>query len=301
MGTQPIRATLPQPPEVSLLTTALPFALAVETVGEGEAAHTVEVPLTYDRWKTGVGARSLACIPAFTEAGCGPIDPEDPEAVREDPAEGSTYEFLPGRTWLPHGCAGFVDDEPEWEKEARAALDAKLPYHAARELWTGEETGNPSLQSVGQDISSVTPVKVKAAMGLVIANYEECTQGILGFIHVPSTGLVSLVDDGIVKRVGNHYETAAGHRVVPGPGYPQSPGTWGPTTDDDPDGIAAPDGAMWIYMSPPVELAGPHYKLAQPKGEREDRLNRFDVIDEAWFIYRFDPCCVFAALAIIPN
>jgi hypothetical protein len=151
-------------------------------------------------------------------------------------------------------------------------------------------------------VSDATPIDATAAVALLIANYEPCAQGVPGFVHLPAPLLPSLTSHGVVRRVGNRVVTDTGYVVVPGPGYPASTGTWGPITDDDPSGMEAPEGAAWVFISGPVEVAGPHYTRDPVTAARwAHRENRFLTQPEAWWVYRFDPCCTFAALAKLPT
>ena len=283
MGLQAINGQTPEAPEVSILTSA-------ETFPEGERDHS--------RWRSGVAFRGTICLHGHTEGVC--RDPADDYSREDpDPDDLSIPEFVPATTYLPHGCDGFVDEPAQWEREAQAALDAKLAWHVERELWTGAATGNPSLQSAGVPISDSAPIEPESALSVLAANFAEATQGIRGVFHVPEALALALSEKGSVNRQGNRLVTTLGHIVIPGTGYPTSPGTWGPKTDDDPNGIEAPDGAAWIYMSGPVEFA--RHDLPALSNMWEARRNLFRAQSEVKWIYRFDPCAVFAALAKIPN
>jgi len=298
----------PKGPEVSLLTSAdeLSATMTVFETVDGKAVAR-ERPLTFSEWKNGVSARSTLCMDVDTRETCeGGGDLAD----RTPGDDGDVYEFKPGRTEAFHGCpSGSIDtgEEDVWTAEARAALDAKLAFEVERELWTGAKTGNPSLQQLAVPISEVPPVKATTAMALLIANWNECSKGVLGMIHVPEPLIVDLDNQGVLYRQGNRFMTITGHIVVPGSGYPATPGTWGPITDDDPDGMEAPDGAAWVMMSPIVEFGGPHrVEVNAPNVEGapqywDPRLNRFETVESDWWITRFDTCgCVFAALAKLP-
>jgi hypothetical protein len=139
----------------------------------------------------------------------------------------------------------------------------------------------------------------------VLADYEACTQGTPGFIHLPSCLYPALSSTGFFRTVGGRHLTDLGHVVVFGPGYPANAGDWGPWTDpDDPDTAqAASDGEVWVYMSPPVEFAGPEYVNLQDGDIEfwELRKNLFLALPEVRTILRFDTCCVFAAKATVPD
>src|SRR5690606_6644305 len=107
------------------------------------------------------------------------------------------------------------------------------------------------------------------------------------YLHAPSLVVDQLVDLGFAKRVGNRILTVPGHVVVPGPGYPWSPGDWGPLTDPEnpeSDHLAAAAGQVWLYVTGPVELKlGDPYR--QDSGEAPgtagwNRLNKTEVVEE---------------------
>ena len=109
---------------------------------------------------------------------------------------------------------------------------------------------------------------------------------------------------GYYKRQGNRFVTEGGHIVVPGPGYPNSPGNWGPLDDlEDPDsGATSGDGEAFIFITGRIEAAEPHVEPAtKDKSSHHARMNEFVATARAITIARFDPCCVFAALATIPG
>lgn len=263
----------------------------------------MQVPFGFDDWRSGVKARELTCVHAYGADNC---RDNDSDPLEDSQAPDTTAEFDPDTIYLPYGCEGGMDfDEQTWVDEAEALLSAKLPFMFARELWTGARTGNPSLQSAGMSISDTTPIPPAAAMDILVASWEECSQGLQGLIHAPSSLMSGLGTNAGVKRQGNLFLTPNGHIVSPGPGYPQSPGTWGPKTGGDPDGIAAPDGTAWMFISSMVEFAGPKItgNIPNKSGEQLDsRLNWWEVRPKLSYIYRFDTaCCVFAALCKIPT
>jgi hypothetical protein len=107
------------------------------------------------------------------------------------------------------------------------------------------------------------------------------------------------------KPVAEFYDALSIHLTDFGPGYPANAGDWGPWTDpDDPDTAqAASDGEVWVYMSPPIEFAGPEYVNLQDGDIEfwELRKNLFLALPEVRTILRFDTCCVFAAKATVPD
>lgn len=317
---QPIDALQPERTEVNILTSARPLVLP--GVPDSDAAdrslrerlqdrydklsrREVDAAIrdarntAFNQWRSGITARNIGTLEATNLPHCGTVTTPDPTA-------GGVYEFHPVRTQLPHGCDVPVQED-EWEREAREKLEATLPFHVAREVWTGGTSGNPSLQSTAIDVSSAASVSPTTAAALLTMNYEECTQGLLGVLHVPSALVPDLVTSSFVERQGNRLVTVSGHVVSPGPGYPQSPGGWGPNTETDPDAdpvyAEAGEGEAWMFMSSPVEFAGPFWNERQRSygASHTDRQNLFLTVPEAWWVYRFETACVFAALAYIPT
>lgn len=289
MAANPIASILPSPPEVTLLTSAQPLR------NDGD-----EVP--YSTWKDGITSRNVACIDAYSEgAVCA-----DPDRDVFEPSEAPISEFFPLKTNLHHGCKGFIDDEGRWRVEVDAAANTRIAYHAARELWTGAKTGSKSFQNSTTAISTATSGALPpiAAIAAALSDYEECTQGALAYIHVPSilVGHLSIV--GYFERRGDRLVTPEGHVVVPGPGYPNSAGAWGPLTDpEDPDtAVSSADGEVFTFVTGVVEAPDPH--MLEPNTGKEQwsvRQNEFLVTARGVTIARFDPCCVFAALTTIPG
>mgnify|MGYP000093004729 CR=1 FL=1 len=298
-----IESILPQPPEVSLLTSAYPFPDEIAS---------------FEKWGSqGVQARDLGCMGAYSERTlCA-----DPDRTVFEPGEEQCSSFFPLKTKLPHGeKTGKVDDEARWQEEAEAALAARLPYFVARELWTGAKTGSTSLQSAAEISTSDAQLPV-TAIATALSDYEECSEGAKAFIHVPSVLVPYLEAHGFHERRGDRYYTTAGHIIVPGPGYPNRAGAWGPYQDTRPpgpgedgydagsydadltayyaSGAEADAGQVWIYVSGIVEVPKPHVLPTQV--QRHPLTQAYMVTPAAMTIHRFDGCCVFAALTTIPG
>lgn len=290
MAANPIDSILPSSAEVTLLTSAQPLRFADGTL----------VP--YTTWKDGVASRNVACIDAYSE---GLICP-DPDRDVFAPAATPLAAFFPLKTNLHHGCKGFVDDQGRWRVEVDAAARSRVAYHAARELWTGAKTGSKSFQNSTTATSTATSGALLpiAAIAAALADYEECTQGAKAYIHVPSVLLGHLSIVGYFERRGDRLVTPEGHVLVPGPGYPNSAGAFGPFSDpEDPDTAAeSADGEVFIYVTGEVEAPDPEYPgPLTAKEEWAVRQNEFLATARAVTIARFDPCCVFAALTTIPG
>jgi hypothetical protein len=171
-----------------------------------------------------------------------------------------------------------------------------------------------------EDSGALAPI---AAISAALADYEDCTQGAKAWIHVPGIVAPHLSTHGFFERKGDKLVTPEGHIVVPGPGYPNGAGAWGPYTADLPpgpgqdgynagtydddltaylaSGTVADDGEVWVYVTGPVEASDPHYLPPDTaKEQRHARMQETLVTTRAVTIARFDPACVFASLVTIP-
>ena len=301
MGTQPMPAIEPKPPETSLLTSADPYP--ADYVGAQEGGFL---------WRTGIEFRALEANQGSRDKTC--RNDGDPE--RYEPDDINLASFQPLAVYFPHGCEGFIGDPDEWWMEAVNKNHSNIAFQVARELWTGELTGNPSLQSPEGTDENGTPVTRDAvlvqdddgvspttAVSLALANWEECAQGGIAMAHVPGVLIPDLIDKGLITRSGGRLVTPVGHIVSPGPGYPQSAGAWGPRTAATPAGEAAATGEAWVYVTSVVEIDGPYDVKTQHMHTEyiKDRMNKVLFMPEAWVSYRFDPSCVFAVKATIPT
>lgn len=282
---QTVQPQPPRAPAVSLLTSADPFP---------------EEDRSPERWASGITAQNLLCLAASNEPVVCPVEDDDP---RWDPDPPSLYEFVPVRTYLPYGCEGFTGNPARWDKQAEDALWAKVAFNVARELWTGEKTGNPSLQNTAILLPTDGPLSPSAGAMMALASYEECTQGAQAFVHAPSAAEDDLNSSGFFRRVGNKFVTPKDHVVVLGPGYPQSAGAWGPTHDENGDEISAAEaeaGEAFLYVTGPVQIVGPVDSTGVRITQRA-RTNKHLSMPSVSTLYRFDPCCSFAVRIRIPD
>lgn len=281
---QHILPQAPRAPEVSLLTSAESFP---------------EADQPYAKWRSGVSSQTLLCLEASSEAAECVVGDDD---ERYDPAAPDNSTFYPLNTYLPYGCEGFIGEYDTWDSQADAALKAKIAFHVARELWTGEKSGSPSLQSSAILLTTDGPLSPSAGAMMALAAYEECTQGAQAFILAPSAAQDDLESRSFYRRVGSKFVTTKGHIVVPGPGFPQSPGAWGPThyTDNgdivEGDPAEAAAGEAFLYVCGPIQAAGPVDSSQQSSqaSRRHPRTNKYLTVPSVATIARFDPCCVFA-------
>lgn len=284
--TQPLAPILPSAPEVSLIT----------------AARQMD-GLNNDAWVRGVSfSGDLFCMETGGWERC--VDEADAIDGTYTDGSGAPVTFKPWTVYAAWECTSAAPEAyREAIRAARAALTAKLPWAVAREVWTGELSGSVSLQSAAVDVTGgdgATDAVVTAQT--LVANFEDCAQGAQAFLHVPSVLLEQLTDRNYVTRVGSRLLTPTGHVVVPGPGYPNTTGDWGPVGSGGPE--AAADGEAWMYVTGPVEFAAQDVEEDKSHETRDvipdgtfGRLNRSAIYVRRDVLFRFPPCCVFAALA----
>jgi len=274
---------LPSAPQVSIVTSAQPLA-------DGALA---------DAFASGLSSRdSDFCLPVGGWPFCGPDSEDDTKVV----PDGHTFaEFHPWTIYVPFSCDGGKVLYDEAHRSATEGLKVKTPYAVARELWTGSYSGSASLQSTAEDLSASAAQPARVVANALVSNFKDCTGGAIATLHVPSVLVDQLLVDGYAARSGDRILTATGDVVVPGPGYPSSPGNWGPL-DSGGVGTASADGEAWMYVTGPVELGlGEVYEMGSDEVASGSfaRLNRTEMFVERPAIFRFPTCCVFAARAAL--
>ncbi len=193
----------------------------------------------------------------------------------------------------------------------------------ARALWMGEGLTDvadatygkpPTLRRSATDVSSalngVAPLDDVVAY--LLYRYEACTGGNGGAVlHIPTVLIPGALGGGdggarVAWPEGSIYRGPLGSVISPGPGYPhdssaQGANGYGPlVVDSNPEQYKGNGyNSSWIYISGPVEYAVTDVAAPNEDDERRTplRYNRYEVIAEREAIVRFDPCCVFAALA----
>lgn len=286
--TQPLAPILPSAPQVSLLT----------------AAATME-GLNDDGWVRGVKFNGdLFCMPVGGWERC--VDSGDDIERDFTDGSGTPSEFRPWEFYASWECTAAAGEAYRNAlKAARVSLEAKTPFALARELWTGELSGSLSLQSTAVDVTGGTgATDAVVTANSLVANFQDCTQGAQAFLHVPSVLMEQLYDRRYVTRVGDRLLTPTGTVVIPGPGYPNTAGEWGPAAS--PGNLESDEGEAWMYVTGPVEVA-----VTKPGEDRSHdpsdgvpsgtfgRLNRSAVYVSRQGLFRFPPCCVFGALAAL--
>lgn len=282
---QPLAPILPSAPEVSIVTSSR------------------RIPgMNSDGWAYGISARDDFCLPVGNWSRC--VDPvngvfpqREPAALGDDPFG----VFKPWSIYASFQCVSLANYD-EARRSAIATLKAKTPSAVARELWTGEESGSPSLQSTAVDVSGTAAGNVEDVLDELAAVFDDATGGAQPTFHVPSRLIGRLHDNVRIQRSGDRLMTLTGGIVVPGPGYPNTPGAWGP--DVSSGSASATAGEAWVYVTGPVEL---EFSDTFEQGSDDPptgvfaRQNQSVLFVEREAIYRFPTCAVFAALAAIPG
>jgi hypothetical protein len=277
---QPLAPILPSAPEVSIVTSSR------------------RIPdMNSDGWAYGISHREDFCRSVGSWERCvEEIEGSYPERTPEALGDEGFPVFQPWSIYSSFTCTSLAD-WPEARKTAVETLKAKTPASVARELWTGEQSGSPSLQSTGTDITPDTEPLAPLAIDLLTEAFDECSGGTQPTFHVPSLLVGQLLDANRITRSGDRLLTPTGGIVIPGPGYPTD-GDWGP--DASPGPAAAAAGEAWIYVTGPVEL---DFSETWEQGSGEPpvgtfaRLNRSELFVNREAIYRFPTCCVFAVRA----
>jgi len=280
---QPLAPILPSAPEVSIVTSSR------------------RIPdMNSDGWAYGISHREDFCRTVGSWQRCvEEAEGEYPERTPEALGDDDFPVFKPWSIFSSFHCTSLAN-YAEARKSAVETLKAKTPFNVARELWTGEESGSPSLQSTATDVSGEAAAPVEDVLDSLGAEFDDCSGGAQPTFHVPSRLIGQLLDRGRITRSGDRLLTPTGGIVVPGPGYPSTPGDWGPVGSSGPAESA--EGEVWVYVTGPVELAFSE-TWEQGSGDMPSgtfaRRNESLLFVERDAIYRFPTCCVFASLALI--
>ena len=190
-------------------------------------------------------------------------------------------------------CPGGVAvDWDQLEGRARRGLPVRTSNVLAQALSSstinGDPNDSPNLPTVANVIAGTAGL-VNVVAGLL---EEAIDCGLTGeaFIHAPHWTLSHWLTQfaGSIQQVGSAYKIGP-HTLVLDQG----------TTGEAPIGeAAAAVGQAWIYISGPIEYAtGSTQVLTDTTRGVTVRENTANVMVAQLAIYRFDPCCVFAALA----
>lgn len=191
-------------------------------------------------------------------------------------------------------CEGGIPSRElsQLEKRATRGLALRLTRGIAHAISSSEPDGSPNespnLPELAIDATpGGGPGNLACSIAGLLEDAEAC--GLTGeaFIHAPGWMLPHFLAAQLITQVGNVYKMGP-HTVVLDQGYSNEAPT---------GGAAAAPGQAWIYVTGPIEYAtGPVRPLGDTTGYLQTRLNAANAIAAANAIYRFDPCCVYAAL-----
>lgn len=249
----------------------------------GIIASSRVLPASFDEWRQGINFNT-SCNPNGTGlTGC--INPDDPfdKTISQ---LGDVAEFEPFLAYSGRECSTWVTSQ-ELLDAASQGLEATISHAFATQLQTGQIGSNPSLNSSATDITPVSPVDiVNTFSGLVQAI---CACGINDItFHINLRAIPFLVERHIVT-----WDSISGNWKH-GP-YNVSADCYGSVGPDDSE--EAEDGSeVWVYVTGPVEFAVGD--LVQTEG-LDVAVNGKSELVERLGILRFDPCCVYAAKAVL--
>lgn len=190
-------------------------------------------------------------------------------------------------------CGGIPGDWDQLADRAKRGLAVRVSNAIDRALSSaapdGQPNQNPNLPDLAVDITPGTgPAGIIATIEGLLQDAFEC--GLTGeaWIHLPAWTIPLLLFNQLIVQVGNTYKLGP-HTVIVDQGYANEPPTGSPV---------AVAGQFWVYITGPFEYAtGPVTMLDDTTKGVTIRENRANVIAAQLAIYRFDPCCVFAALS----
>lgn len=188
----------------------------------------------------------------------------------------------------------------EAQERAREHLTAGEQHALEFAIWTGAMGNRPAF-AVGEDDphgGQPTPVLGYAACGAELLSliYAAADVGFAGepVIHVPRAALPWLARENLVVRAsGGRLETPAGVPIVAGTGYTEA--------NTGPDGVQAPQGSWWVYVTGPVVVyRGPIVDVPEPPGTGlNTRTNDYTALAERRFVVAWD--CLTAAVQFTPS
>lgn len=246
------------------------------------------LPADYNTWKQGVNFNT-ACIQQSDEN-----NRTQRECVENDDAPdklidtvGGVAEFDPFLVYAGVECSTWLE-RGDLEKLTQIGFDARLSQAVALELQTSttSERLNDATVIMGDSIADVT----NTLSGLIGTMACTCYQNDI-LIHAPVRALPFFIE----------------HRLVQ---WDNARGLWhmgpidfsfdcysevGPGDDDGED-----DGStVWLYATGPVEYAiGPAVTVGRPDGLVIGTNEELSLIEHL-AIVRFDPCCTYAAKALV--
>ncbi len=229
-------------------------------------------------------------------------DPDEIEKPLNDAAD--PVEFRPFLIEFNSQACGMAEFT-RLEARAKRGLAFRSSYVVAQMLTSGSVYGDPNdspnLPNAAHNITpGGGPSNLRNTVAGLLEDAMQC--GVTGeaFIHAPAWTLPHWLNARLITQVGAVWKMGP-HTVVLDQGFANEP-TTGVADVADPDdavqGDSAGEGQAWIYLSGPVEFALSSIEAIGDTTRGVTPLeNRANVIAVQQGIYRFDPCCVFAALS----
>lgn len=298
-GKQPIERIRPVAPQVSILTSA-------------RALPAVD-------WSTGIAWSASGCTPSALWPRC--PDSDDLKTLAD--GLGDLVATDPFLVYTGIECEYVLTQGGDRIQQAAEELtDVHTAWAVARALWLGEGLPTvaddnyglpPTLRRVATDISiGGVDGPLDDVVAALLRAYEACTGGSGGAVlHIPSILITAALGGGdggarVAVQEGNIYRGPLGSVISPGPGYPHDSSTqgangYGPLVSAGPPEVYRGNGydEAWVYVTGPIEYAvGPVTSVGTVEERHAPfRMNKYVEVAERQAIVRFDPCCVFAALA----
>lgn len=223
-------------------------------------------------------------------------DPEEGDVVAKPLNEGiEAVEFQPFLIEAnAASCEGLLGRLELLDPRARRTLQWNASRQLARAFShpfpDGYANVNPNLTNTATDITDAGPSSLTNTIQDLLKRAIDC--GATGdlTIHAPAWTLPRFLEEYLIEQVGSTFKMGP-HTVVLDYGYPNI----GPIGSADAEADEA-----WIYVTGPVEYALDRVFVPEQAAQGiAIRLNDKDVLAMQLAIFRFDPCCVFAARARI--
>ncbi len=257
-----------------------PAALSIEQVD----AHVAAMPESPE----------LSCAVTVVTTGA-------PEVVAFDKPLNAGVDAVEFRPFIveynAQSCGGIPGDWDQLANRAKRGLAVRVSNAIALALSSSTPDSlpnqNPNLPELGTDVTPEDgPIGIVPTLEALIAAVYDCGLNGEVWIHAPAWLLPVLLNAQLITQVGSVWKLGP-HTVVVDQGFANE----APTGADP-----ATDGQAWLYATGPFEYAtGPVNVLEDTTRGVTTRENRANVIAAQLALYRFDPCCVVAALTEVPS
>lgn len=258
--------------------------LRAPTIGLITSAELV--PTDNDRWWSGFDLILEGCEDNKVATVC-PDQFSSPKTVT---ATGGNKSYTPYALYATDKCSTFPAQR-DFVGRATRKLLAGESAALEEQLWSGTVGGtsvgtNEKLAQVGvTSLAASTVTTTKDALAILEQKISECSSG-QGMVHIRPQALHSLVENGVVRRVGNIYLTPMDNILVPGRGYP---GT-GPTGQ-------AVGATEWMFGHPGIVQI--RRSEIMPVGDTTSQVirstnDRLVIVERVVHAALDTSCCVYA-------